>query len=62
MNLFSTEVMILERKLRIGIIGLGIISDAHEVGLDEIRDKKAALLASKYVIMEKPMTMELTGE
>src|SRR3990172_81711 len=31
--------MIMEKKLRIGIIGLGIISAAHEVGLDEVRDK-----------------------
>ncbi len=29
----------MEKKLRVGIIGLGIISAAHEAGFDEVRDK-----------------------
>lgn len=102
----------MDKKLRIGIIGLGIISSAHEIGLDSVHDKaeivaicdinkdraieraakynatvythyediladknvdvvdiilphdlhypvcKAALLAGKHVLMEKPMTID----
>jgi predicted dehydrogenase len=101
----------MDKKLRIGIIGLGIISAAHELGLESVQDKaeivaicdinkeraidraakynarvytryediladknvdvvdiilphdlhypvcKAALLAGKHVLMEKPMTI-----
>jgi predicted dehydrogenase len=102
----------MDKKLRIGIIGLGIISAAHELGLENVQDKaeivaicdinyeraveraakynarvythyediladknvdvvdiilphdlhypvcKAALLAGKHVLMEKPMTID----